>query len=66
MPRAVGLCGIKYLRPCSTDTPSEGSHRVAQTMRAGAQEIEAVRFDVDPPPDHVGKGPDDLPYPDSD
>lgn len=43
----------------------DGMHRVARAMRAGAREIEAVRFDADPPPDHIGKGPDDLPYPDS-
>ena len=44
----------------------DGMHRVAQAMRSGAREIEAVRFAEDPPPDHVGKGPDDLPYPDPD
>jgi hypothetical protein len=44
----------------------DGMHRVARAMRAGAQEIEAVRFDADPPPDHVGKAPDNLPYLDSD
>ena len=29
---------------------------------AGREWIEAVQFDQDPPPDHVGVGPDDLPY----
>lgn len=43
----------------------DGMHRVARAMRSGATDIEAVRFDADPPPDHIGKGPDDLPYPDS-
>jgi len=46
-------------------TVMDGMHRVARAMRAGATDIEAVRFDADPPPDHVGKGPDELPYPDS-
>lgn len=44
----------------------DGMHRVAQAFRAGAQDIEAVQFTEDPPPDHVGKGPGDLPYPDED
>lgn len=42
----------------------DGMHRAAQAVRAGAHDIEAVQFDQDPPPDHVGKGPDELPYPD--
>lgn len=41
----------------------DGMHRVAQAARSGAHDIEAVQFDRDPPPDHVGKGPEDLPYP---
>jgi hypothetical protein len=41
----------------------DGMHRVAQAVRAGAHDIEAVQFEQDPPPDHVGKGPDELPYP---
>lgn len=40
----------------------DGMHRVAQAVRAGAHDIEAVQFELDPPPDHVGKGPDELPY----
>jgi hypothetical protein len=43
----------------------DGMHRVAQAVRVGAREIEAVQFEVDPPPDHLGKGPDELPYPDA-
>jgi len=43
----------------------DGMHRVARAIMAGEREIEAVRFDADPSPDYVGKGPDDLPYPDS-
>jgi hypothetical protein len=42
----------------------DGMHRVAAAVRAGALHIEAVRFDTNPPPDHIGKGPADLPYPD--
>jgi hypothetical protein len=40
----------------------DGMHRVAKSVREGRADIEAVQFDVDPPPDHVGRGPDDLPY----
>ncbi|MBX3131766.1 MAG: hypothetical protein KF689_00090 [Gemmatimonadaceae bacterium] len=44
----------------------DGMHRVARAVRAGEHEIVAVRFETDPPPDHVGKGPDELPYPGAD
>ncbi len=40
----------------------DGMHRVAQALRSGLSEIEAVQFEVDPPPDHVGVGPTELPY----
>lgn len=40
----------------------DGRHRIAKALRAGHTHIEAVQFDVDPPPDHVGRGPDELPY----
>lgn len=40
----------------------DGRHRIAKAMRAGLDHIEAVQFEVDPPPDHIGLGPDELPY----
>jgi hypothetical protein len=40
----------------------DGMHRVAKAMREGRSRIEAVQFDEDPEPDHVGLGPHDLPY----
>jgi len=40
----------------------DGMHRVAKAAREGRPEIEAVQFDEDPEPDHVGFGPNDLPY----
>ena len=40
----------------------DGMHRVAKAVLHGRQEIEAVQFVNDPPPDHVGLGPSDLPY----
>ena len=40
----------------------DGMHRVAKAVRLGHTEIEAVQFDADPEPDHVGLGPAELPY----
>ena len=40
----------------------DGMHRVAKAVREGREEIEAVQFDEDPGPDHVGLGPKELPY----
>lgn len=40
----------------------DGRHRVAKAAREGRSEIAAVQFEVDPSPDFVGWGPDDLPY----
>jgi hypothetical protein len=40
----------------------DGMHRTAKALRLGHATIEAVQFDEDPAPDHIGKGPDDLPY----
>ncbi len=40
----------------------DGMHRVAKAAWQGRQEIEAVQFDDDPKPDHVGLGPTELPY----
>ena len=40
----------------------DGRHRVAKAAREGRSEIEAVQFDADPEPDHVGLRPEDLSY----
>jgi hypothetical protein len=40
----------------------DGMHRTTKALLQGRDSIDAVRFDVDPPPDHVGLGPDDLSY----
>ena len=40
----------------------DGMHRVAKAVREGRGTIEAVQFDEDPAPDHVGRQPDELPY----
>jgi hypothetical protein len=40
----------------------DGMHRVAKALLQGRSEIEAVQFETDPEPDHVGRRPRDLPY----
>ena len=40
----------------------DGMHRIAKAVRQGRRDIVAVQFVEDPPPDHVGRGPEDLPY----
>lgn len=43
----------------------DGRHRVARALLEGRPTIDAVQFREDPPPDHVGRHPDDLPYDDA-
>lgn len=40
----------------------DGRHRIAKAARDGRSELLAVQFEEDPEADHVGRGPDDLPY----
>jgi len=40
----------------------DGMHRVIKALMNGLPTIEAVQFETDPEPDHVGKNPNDLPY----
>jgi hypothetical protein len=46
----------------ATEEVMDGRHRLARAMLENRSHIEAVRFPVDPEPDLVGRGPDDLPY----
>lgn len=46
----------------ATGAVMDGMHRVAKAVLQGRREIDAVQFDRDPPPDHVGRAPNDLPY----
>ena len=39
----------------------DGRHRAVKAAWQGRREIEAVQFDRDPEPDHVGLGPNELP-----
>jgi hypothetical protein len=40
----------------------DGMHRVTKALVEGRATIDAVQFAVDPPPDHVGCRPEELPY----
>ena len=40
----------------------DGMHRVAKAALLGRVTIQAVQFDEDPEPDHVGLGPTELTY----
>ena len=40
----------------------DGMHRVSKALVEGRDTIDAVQFDRDPEPDHVVRGPDELPY----
>ena len=40
----------------------DGMHRVAKALREGRPSVDAVQFLEDPPPDYVGRRPDELPY----
>ena len=42
----------------------DGMHRIVRAVLEGRATIRAVRFPVDPPPDHRGRRPEDLPYDD--
>jgi len=46
----------------SSGAVMDGRHRVAKAELLGHTEIPAVQFDVDPEPDYVGRGADELPY----
>ena len=45
-----------------TGAVMDGMHRVAKAVLEGRKDIEAVQFEQDPEPDHVGRGPSELPY----
>lgn len=47
----------------SSGAVMDGMHRVAKAARQGRNDIEAVQFEEDPEPDHVGLGPKELPRP---
>ena len=40
----------------------DGRHRIAKALRDGRATVDAVQFAADPPPDYIGRRPDELPY----
>lgn len=61
--RLIARCDLSF--PITLDTNGrvmDGMHRVCRALLDGVEELPAVRFDVDPEPDHVGIAPGDLPY----
>ena len=40
----------------------DGRHRIAKAALANRDTIECVQFEEDPPPDYVGKRPEELSY----
>lgn len=40
----------------------DGMHRVARTLRDRRPSVDAVQFPEDPPPDQMGRRPEELPY----
>jgi hypothetical protein len=46
----------------SVGSVMDGRLRVVKAVLQGREHIEAVQFDRDPQPDHVGRGPHELPY----
>lgn len=51
---------------CADGRLMDGMHRVVKALIAGQNTIQAVKFDVTPPPDFININLDDLPYPDED
>ena len=47
---------------CSEGRIMDGMHRVAKALLEGREEIEAVRFEEDAPPDYMNRKASDLPY----
>jgi hypothetical protein len=61
--RLLDAVDLSYPIILSADgTVMDGMHRICQALRLGRNRIASRQFETDPPPDHVGKGPDDLPY----
>lgn len=61
--RLVQDAELKYpiIRAANGDV-MDGMHRVTKAFAEGRTTIDAVQFASDPPPDYVGRRPDELPY----
>ena len=59
----IDAADLRYPIILSADgSVMDGRHRVAKALREGRSTLDAVQFAQDPPPDYVGKHPDELPY----
>lgn len=61
--RLIEECDLSYpIILSASGAVMDGMHRVSKAVLEGRAEIEAVQFVEDPPADHVGVTPEDLPY----
>jgi hypothetical protein len=61
--RLVQEAELRYpIIRASNGAVMDGMHRVTRALLEGRDTIDAVQFDTDPEPDHVGRQPDELPY----
>src|SRR5262245_27687882 len=64
--RLIFECNLDFPIILSSDgRVMDGMHRVLKALLQGESHIRAVRFRVDPEPDHVGADPDSLSYDES-
>ena len=65
--RAIEEADLSYPIILSADgRVMDGMHRVAKAVMMRLESIEAVQFEQDPEPDHVGVLPEELPYDEND
>ena len=61
--KQVEECDLSFpILLCAEGRIMDGMHRVMKAYGLGNQTIKARRLAETPPPHHIGKGPDDLPY----
>ncbi len=62
----IDACDLTHPIILSSDgRVMDGMHRVCKALNLGNTTIRAVRFEADPPPDHVDVAAEDLPYDDA-
>ena len=61
--RLINECDLSFpIILAANGEVMDGRHRIAKAALQGLETIAAVQFTEDPPPDHVGRGPEELPY----
>jgi hypothetical protein len=61
--RLIEQCDVSFpIILASNGEVMDGRHRIAKAHLLGHDTIECVQFTNDPPPDHIGKTPNDLTY----